>query len=52
MKCNKSLEQGAKVSLLYESNKVFSLLKIYGLLYLEFLSPYFTAGRQNDGSLF
>jgi hypothetical protein len=34
------------------SNKVFLLLKIYWLLYLEFLQPFFPSGREKSESLF
>ena len=34
------------------SNKVFLLLKIYWLLYLKFLQPFFPSGRDKSESLF
>ena len=38
--------------MIYESNKVFLLLKIYWLLYLEFLHSFFHDDREKSGSLF
>ena len=34
------------------SNKVFLLLKIYRLLYLEFLEPFFPSGREKVNPYF